>query len=140
MLRPVTPAEVPRARYRHPFIACPSGDSLANIMKLFLRLHDRCEPPGLEWAILKRLPKILLLGTLVPIAVSVIARLVPVAADTDLAKRITTVDIYAFATTMTFWIAILTVAIGCVVVLVLKGPAYVADAYPLQDSPRPGKR
>jgi hypothetical protein len=31
------------------------------------------------------------------------------------------------------WTLVLTVAIGCVIVMLMKGPAYVADAYPMQD-------
>ena len=109
-------------------------------MKYFTRLHDRCEPPGIELAILKKLPKALIIGTLVPLGLSVIVRLLPPEAGVDVAKRIMTVDIYAFAAALTFWIGVLTVAIGCVVVFVLKGPAYVADAYPLDDASRPGEK
>jgi hypothetical protein len=29
------------------------------------------------------------------------------------------------------WTLVFTVAIGCVIVVLMKGPAYVADAYPL---------
>jgi hypothetical protein len=32
---------------------------------------------------------------------------------------------------------VVTVAIGCVVVWVMKGPAYVADAYPVSHANRP---
>lgn len=109
-------------------------------MDLFKRLHNRCEPPGLELEILKRLPLALLIGTLIPAGLSLIVRLLPAGAGIDVAKRITTVDIYAFAAALTFWTAVLTVAIGCVVVFVLKGPAYVADAYPLEDAPRPRRK
>ena len=44
-------------------------------MKYFKRLHDRCEPPGIELAILKKLPKALIFGTLIPLGLSVIVRL-----------------------------------------------------------------
>ena len=76
--------------------------------------------------------------TLLPIALSVLVRVLPAEAGIDIAKRITTVDIYAIATALTLWSGILTVAIGCIVVYVMKGPAYVADAYPIDDAPRPG--
>lgn len=33
----------------------------------------------------------------------------------------------------------LTLAIGCVVVLIMKGPRYSADSYPVQDADRPGR-
>jgi hypothetical protein len=34
------------------------------------------------------------------------------------------------------WTVVLTVAIACFIVVVAKGPAYVADAYPLPDDGR----
>jgi hypothetical protein len=54
-------------------------------------------------------------------------------------KLITTVDIYTFSLLATLWTALFTFAIGAFTVMVMKGPAYVADAYPLIDSdaPRP---
>ena len=108
--------------------------------RYFKRLHDRCEPPGLEWEILKRLPKALLLGTLIPVGLSVLVRLLPPADGVDAAKSILNVDIFAIATAITFWTGVLTVAIGCVVVAIMKGPAYVADAYEMIDARRPNVR
>jgi hypothetical protein len=105
--------------------------------KYFKRLHDRSEPPGLERAILRRLPKALLIGTLIPASLSVIARLLPPAEDVDPAKAILNVDIFSIATTITVWTAVFTVAIGCIVVVIMKGPAYVADAYPVAHANRP---
>jgi len=109
-------------------------------MDLFKRLHDRCEPPGLEVAILRQLPKTLLLGTLLPLGLSLLVRLLPAPAEIDIAKRITSVDIFSVAAGITLWTAVFTVAIGCVVVFILKGPAYVADAYPINDSPQPRRK
>ncbi len=109
-------------------------------MKLFKRLHNRCEPPGLEMAILRKLPLVLLIGTLIPVAMAVLVRVIAHPAGADIDKRILSVDIFAIATALTFWTAVFTVAIGCFVVLVLKGPAYVADAYPINDSPRPRRK
>ncbi len=106
-------------------------------MKLFNRLHGRRVPPGLEWVILKKLPHITLAGLLIPVALAALVRVLPVQAGADVAKHIKTVDIFAIATAITFLTAILTVAIGCIVVYIMKGPAYVADAYPLQHADRP---
>jgi len=50
------------------------------------------------------------------------------------------VDIMCIATLVTLWMAALTVAIGCCVVVIMKGPAYVADAYELPDSESPLQR
>jgi len=90
-------------------------------------------PPGLEWALLRRMPRILVLGTLVPALAAGLARFLPPGvADLYL------VDIYALGTVILHWTLVLTLTIGCIIVWVMKGPAYVADAYPLQDSERPG--
>ena len=106
-------------------------------MDFFKRLHNRVERPGLELLILRKLPRITLLGTLLPAVLSVLVRVLPPQLGVDVAKHIRSVDIFAIATTVTFWTAVLTVAIGCVVVHVMKGPAYVADAYPVEHADRP---
>lgn len=105
--------------------------------KYLKRLHERCEPPGLEWDILRRLPMALLIGTLIPAGLSALVRLLPPAEGVDPAKAVLTVDIFSFATAITFWTAVFTIAIGCIVVAIMKGPAYVADAYPVAHASRP---
>ena len=107
------------------------------VNRLFKRLHDRCEPPGLERRILRQLPKALLIGTLIPAALSVLVRVLPPADGVDAEKAVLSVDIFSFASALTFWIGVLTVAIGCVVVAIMKGPAYVADPYPVAHANRP---
>ena len=109
-------------------------------MNLFRKLHGRKTPHGLEIRILRRLPRIALVGSLLPIALSVLVRIVPTEPGIDRAKHIKSVDIFAIATEITFLTAIFTVAIGCVVVYVMKGPAYVADAYPVEHSDHPAPR
>lgn len=51
-----------------------------------------------------------------------------------MAKKLTTLDIFSLAAGITAWSAILTVAVGCIVVVVMKGPAYVADGYSPDDA------
>lgn len=100
--------------------------------------NSRREPPGLERTILRKLPKYLAGGTLVPAFVSIATRLFPPAGNAEeVAKHLATVDILSIAAVITVWTAVLTVAIGCVVVVLMKGPGYVADAYDLVDSERP---
>lgn len=108
---------------------------------LFNRLHDRREPPGIELNILRRMPRIFLLGTAAPFVLSGLIRLW-LAGDPgfDVAKRIASVDIFAIALVVTFWTAALTVSIACFIIFVMKGPGYVADAYHLDDSPEPAAR
>ena len=105
--------------------------------KYFQRLHDHSAPPGLERRILRLLPKALLIGTLIPVSLSILVRLLPHADDVDPDKAVLNVDIFSFAAALTLWAAVLTVAIGCIVVVIMKGPAYVADAYPVAHANRP---
>jgi hypothetical protein len=106
-------------------------------MDLLKKLHGRRVPPGLELRILRKLPRITLVGLLIPLALAVLVRIWPSEPGVDIAKHVKSVDIFAIATTITFLTGVLTLAIGCIVVYVMKGPAYVADAYPLQHSDRP---
>lgn len=100
---------------------------------------QRREPPGLEWYILKRLPVFLLLGTALPAAVYLYANLYPDPAGGEtVEKYLSGIAIAAVATVLTVWTAAFTMAIGCAVVWIMKGPAYIADGYPLSDAERPG--
>lgn len=109
--------------------------------KLLKRLHDRQVPHGIETTILKKMPLVFVAGTAVVGFFSILVRVLPADAQVlDAAKRIATTDILVIATLATFWTAVLTVSIGCVIVYLMKGPAYIADAYPLSDSPRPRPR
>lgn len=97
-------------------------------------------PAGLERKILRLLPKVLLVGTIVIALPSLVVRVWSMSdAPYLVAKLLKTVDIYTFSLLATFWTALFTFAIGALTVMVMKGPAYVADAYPLIDSdaPRP---
>jgi len=99
----------------------------------------RREPPGMEWKLLRRLPLVLLGGTVIPALVCVGTRLWPPQGTAlEVARHLQRIDFAAIATVVTLWTAVLTVAIGCVVVVVMKGPAYVADRYELSDSDDPG--
>ena len=111
-------------------------------MRLLKKLPDsRREPPGLEWILLKKLPLVLLAGTLIPVALSVVNRLFPPAGTAaQVAKYLNSVDILSIAIAVTVWATVLTVAIGCFVVVIMKGPAYVADAYELLDAEHPDSR
>jgi len=111
-------------------------------MKFLRKLpHSVRVAPGLEWIILKKLPLTLFVGTLFPLVISQANRFFwREEATVQLAKQITIVDIISIATVVTVWTAVFTVAIGCFIVVVMKGPAYVADAYELADSERPGVR
>lgn len=108
-------------------------------MNAFTRLPGfRRSPPGLERQILRRLPPVLVLGTLALAVPSLLARGFPwQGGAVEVATLVMTVDIYTISLVILHWTMVFTLAIGAFTVLVMKGPAYVADAYPLEDSEMP---
>ena len=103
------------------------------------RLHGRREAPGVETTLLKRMPAILVLGSLVPVAVAGLARLW-LNGSAGAAKQVASIDIFLIAALVTFWTAALTVSIACFIIFVMKGPGFVADANPLNEAPRPRRQ
>ena len=100
--------------------------------------NSRREPPGLEWRLLRRLPRLLLAGTAIPLLFAVAAHLVPPDLPASaLSGHRQFVNIVATAVVVTAWTAVFAVAIGCFVVMVMKGPAYVADRYDVSDAEQP---
>jgi len=100
-------------------------------MNLFRQLPtSRRSPAGLEWALWKRLPAILGVGTLLPLAVVALVHLLaPAEATAQQARDLLQFDYVIAGWVLFHWTLVLTVASGCVIVRVVKGPAYVADAY-----------
>jgi len=95
-------------------------------------------PAGLERAVLRRLPMITLAGTALPIAGALLAALF-LGGDPASAKLAATIQIVMASVLVLHWTVVFTVALLCLIVLIAKGPAYVADAYPLIDSDRPSR-
>jgi hypothetical protein len=96
-------------------------------------------PAGLEWAILRRLPAVTVLGTALPLAVALAATLVLDGGAAAEAKLATTVWIAVASVLVLHWTVVFTLGLGCLIVWIAKGPAYVADAYELIDSDRPAR-
>ena len=104
-------------------------------MNWFQKLHDHTYPPGLERRIWRKLPMALFGSVAVPAGLAIGTRLSPPDGSAwEIARTTTTVDIFAIAFLLTAVTAVLTVGIGCIVVMIMKGPAYVADG------DRPGTR
>ena len=108
-------------------------------MKLLQRLPgSRREPAGLEWKVLKKIPTILIAGTVLPALYAFAARWFITGDDAvAVAKMIQLNDYLALGLVIFHWAVVLTVTIFCVIVMLMKGPAYVADRYDLPDSPKP---
>lgn len=89
-------------------------------------------PHGLEWAIWRRLPAVLAWGTVVPLAITVLLWIMAPTAPTVAAgdSGLWLVIYQLIGLVVLHWTLVLTVAIGCAIVMLMKGPDYVADAYP----------
>ena len=100
--------------------------------------HSVRTASGLEWTLWRKLPMIALLGTVLPL-LGLLA--VHTMTDTDVnAEHVRWLQMayYFVGAVLVFhWSMVITVAIGCVIVMVMKGPGYVADGYPVSHSDRP---
>jgi hypothetical protein len=95
-------------------------------------------PPGKERKVFRALPVILLVGTLVLALPSLFVRFFPWdGSETEVATRIMSFDIYVISLVVLHWTVVLTVGIAAFIVMVMKGPAYVADPYPLNEAETP---
>ena len=106
------------------------------IMNLFNKLPGFVpSAPGLENLIWRRLPAILLWGTLLPLVLAgAYHALTPAVAEFGASNAALLLwDYKMFGVVVLHWTLVLTLALGCFIVRVMKGPAYVADAYPLPD-------
>lgn len=108
-------------------------------MNWLKKLHGpRLTKSGLEWRIWCKLPRITLVGTLVPALVwFAFAWSLDPDASARQARWLLMAGYVAWGAVIFHWTMVLTLAIGCAIVLVMKGPAYSADAYPLSDSEVP---
>ena len=88
-------------------------------------------PSGLEWRLWKRLPAAFAWGTALPVMAGLIYWFFGQPAEpTWVEESAAMLTIYKLIGLLIFiWSLLLTVAIGCVLVMVMKGPTYVADAY-----------
>ncbi len=108
-------------------------------MKLLQRLPgSRKEPHGLEWKVLRKMPIVLLAGTVAAGAYALLARLfINGGSVLETARMVQLNDYFAVGVVIFLWTVVLTVSIFCAIVVVMKGHAYVADRYDLPDSPEP---
>ncbi|MDD2742717.1 MAG: hypothetical protein PHV02_10605 [Rhodocyclaceae bacterium] len=95
-------------------------------------------PPGKERKVIRALPMIFLVGTLLLALPSIFVRFFPwTATEAEIATHIMSFDIYVISLVILHWTVVLTVGIAAFIIMVMKGPAYVADPYPLNESDTP---
>jgi len=104
------------------------------------KLHNQHHPAGLEWRILKMLPLVMAAGVFVPLFLSAVIRLFPlIIPEADTSRLQIGIDILSISLFFTVLSGVITVAIGCITIVLMKGPAYIADAYELDDADRPDR-
>lgn len=100
--------------------------------------HTKTAPSGLEWKLWRKLPFILLVGTLVPFAALLLVHLLASVQTAPADVRwLQTLDYMVIGAVVFHWAVVATLAIGCLIVMVMKGPGYVADGYNLPHSDLP---
>jgi hypothetical protein len=92
---------------------------------------------GLEWRLWRKLPLILLAGTALPACgLGLLHALAD--GETAIAQRwLQTADFMVMGAVVFHWTVVFTVAIGCAIVMVMKGPAYEADSFPVSHRDQP---
>lgn len=104
-------------------------------MNPFKRLPgSKRAPSGLEWIVLKKLPAALLIGMIAGASVLLLLQSgwLDLGVKTSLQAQYSAIGLMLF-----YWMSMLVLALFCVIIVVMKGHAYVMDAYPLPDSDRP---
>jgi len=93
---------------------------------------------GLEWTLWRKLPWIATLGTALPLlALLALHTLSDEAASPAQARWLQMADFFVGAVLVFHWTMVATVAIGCIIVMVMKGQGYQADSYPVSHSDQP---
>ena len=106
------------------------------------KLHNHRYPPGMEREILRKIPRYFLASLVIPLFMVIFVR-IPLIEDLftstvkEAAKFHNTIDFLAIAIFVSFLPVFLTVTIGCLIVILMKGPAYIADSYDLNDADKP---
>ncbi len=101
-------------------------------MNYFSKLEGfQRSPAGLEWEIWKKLRLIWVTGTVLPLMSSGGAFLLD---GLEYTRSVEQFFYVMVGLVILHWALVLTLAIGCVIVMLMKGPAYVADAYPMDGS------
>ncbi len=104
------------------------------MIDFFKKLPNTTQYPiGIEWPILKRMPLILITGTLLILSPAIVIYFKHAVISAAQYKTI----YICLGALFSYWFFVGVLAIGCVLMMLMKGPSYVADAYEL---PKEDKR
>jgi hypothetical protein len=98
---------------------------------------SRAEPAGLERRVLTLLPAMLALGTLLPAVYVLALHLLALGGTGELMRRVEMARYVATGAILLNLMLVMHTALLAGIVAVMKGKAYVADAYALPDSAKP---
>lgn len=97
-------------------------------------------PAGLEWRLLRKLPKLAVAGLLVLLLAWGLSLAWPLEGDPqEIARSLRTFNYTLIGLAIFHVTMVLTVAFGCLIVMIMKGPQYTSDSYPVQDADRPAE-
>lgn len=102
--------------------------------------HSVRAPAGLEWRLLRKLPKLCFSGLLALLLAWVLPQALPFDGDPQhVARNLRTFNFTLIGLAIVHVTMILTVAFGCLIVMIMKGPQYTSDSYPVLDAEHPAK-
>lgn len=97
-------------------------------MKLFNKLPGFIKTPsGFEWPLLKKIPLIFAISTAIPCAIMLTIYF----SNESLSPEQQKIIFQCLGFLFSAWFFIGVIAIGCILIIIMKGPAYVADPYEL---------
>jgi hypothetical protein len=117
----------------------PAGDTILAMAWLNKLPNSIRSASGLEWRLWRKLPLIFLVGTAIPLVAAVALHVLTNPESAAQTRWLQTMDYVAAGVVVFHWTAVFTVAIGCVVVMLMKGPGYVADGMDVSHSDQPRK-
>lgn len=94
--------------------------------------------PGFERVVLRGMPTALTFGLAILLLPSILSRLPNVSVHALQFQALTSrVELYTIGLLVCYCNLMLVIAIGAVIVKLMKGPVFVADSYPLPDADEP---
>ena len=101
----------------------------------------RREDAGLEWWLWRKLPLLAVLAVALPLGILGLLHLFHLGDTREATLRLLQMAKFVCWGVLFFHASLLvTVAIGCIVVMIMKGPGYTADSYSVSHSDRPRTR
>lgn len=98
---------------------------------------SRIAPAGIERRVLRFLPAMLALGTMLPALYVLALHLLALGGGDELMRRVEMTRYVAIGAILLNLMVVMHTALLATIVVLMKGHAYVADAYPLPDSAKP---